>query len=95
MEDSADTINLRLTSIEKTLAELKDLVVESKLQQKDINILLEFKQDVEDEFHVCEDRLSKLEARPAKERALRWDSLVDIVFKAFVAAAIAKMGLGR
>ena len=39
MEDEAETINYRLSNIEKTLAELTDVVIETKLQQKYIDDL--------------------------------------------------------
>lgn len=97
MEDEAETINYRLSNIEKTLAELKDVVIETKLQQKDIDDLKNKEDEILRAVNVHDQRLRVLENRPSIEKANRWTTVTDTVFKlvltALVSYVLIKVGL--
>ena len=97
MEDEAKAINYRLSNIEKTLAELKDVVIETKLQQKDIDDLKAREDEILNAVNCHDQRLRILENRPTQERANRWTTITDTIFKlvttALVSFALLKIGL--
>lgn len=97
MEDEAKAINYRLSNIEKTLAELKDVVIETKLQQKDIDDLKSKEDEILNAVNCHDQRLRILENRPTQERANRWTTITDTIFKlvttALVSFALLKIGL--
>ena len=90
-EITMETLNYRLEQLEKSVSELKDLFINSKLQDKDIKIL---KTDVTN----LETRVSNLEKAPAETKASWFDKCVDIIFKLAITAGVgivlAKIGLG-
>lgn len=90
-EITMETLNYRLEQLEKSVSELKELLVNSKLQDKDIETL---KTDVSN----LETRVSNLEKAPAEAKASWFDKGLDIVFKlaitAIVGIVLAKIGLG-
>lgn len=90
-EITMETLNYRLEQLEKSVSELKDLFVNSKLQDKDIETL---KTDVSS----LETRVGNLEKAPAEAKASWFDKVVDIVFKLAITAGVsivlAKIGLG-
>ena len=90
-EITMETLNYRLEQLEKSVGELKELLVNSKLQDKDIETL---KTDVSN----LETRVSNLEKAPAEAKASWFDKGLDIVFKlaitAIVGIVLAKIGLG-
>ena len=90
-EITMETLNYRLAQLEKSVSELKSLLVDSKLQDKDIETL---KTDVSN----LETRVGNLEKAPAEAKASWFDKGLDIVFKlaitAFVGIVLAKIGLG-
>lgn len=89
-EITMETLNYRLEQLEKSVSELKELLVNSKLQDKDIETL---KTDVND----LDARVSTLEKTPAEKKASWFDKVLDIVFKlaitAIVGIFLAKIGL--
>ena len=90
-EITMETLNYRLEQLEKSVSELKSLLVDSKLQDKDIETL---KTDVSN----LETRVGNLEKAPAEAKASWFDKCVDIIFKlaitAIVGIVLAKVGLG-
>ena len=90
-EITMETLNYRLEQLEKSVSELKSLLVDSKLQDKDIETL---KTDVSN----LETRVSNLEKAPAEAKASWFDKGVDIIFKLAITAGVgivlAKIGLG-
>lgn len=90
-EITMETLNYRLEQLEKSVCELKDLFVNNKLQDKDIENL---KTDVSN----LETRVGNLEKAPAEAKASWFDKGLDVVFKlaitAIVGIVLAKMGLG-
>lgn len=89
-EITMETLNYRLEQLEKSVSELKELLVNSKLQDKDIETL---KTEVND----LDTRVSSLEKSPAEKKASWFDKVLDIVFKlaitAIVGIFLAKIGL--
>ena len=73
--------NKKLEQLEKSVSELKDLFVDSKLQDKDIETL---KTDVSN----LETRVGNLEKAPAEAKASWFDKVVDIVFKLAITAIV-------
>ena len=90
-EITMETLNYRLEQLEKSVSELKELLVNSKLQDKDIKSLNE-------KVENLETRVSNLEKAPAETKASWFDKGLDIVFKlaitAIVGIVLAKIGLG-
>ena len=90
-EITMETLNYRLEQLEKSVSELKELLVNSKLQDKDIKSLNE-------KVKNLETRVSNLEKAPAEAKASWFDKGLDIVFKlaitAIVGIVLAKIGLG-
>ena len=78
-EITMETLNYRLEQLEKSVSELKSLLVDSKLQDKDIETL---KTDVSS----LETRVGNLEKAPAEAKASWFDKVVDIVFKLAITA---------
>lgn len=90
-EITMETLNYRLEQLEKSVSELKELLVNSKLQDKDIETL---KAEVQD----LDKRVDYLEKTPAEVRASWFDKAVNIVFKLAITTiagiVLTKIGLG-
>lgn len=82
------TIGYRLSVIEKTLSELKDVVIENKLQQRDISDLRDKMDEILSAINAHEKRIRLVEDRPLKEKADKWQYIVDYIFKGIVSVAI-------
>ena len=80
-EITMETLNYRLEQLEKSVSELKSLLVDSKLQDKDIETL---KTDVSN----LETRVGNLEKAPAEAKASWFDKCVDIIFKLAITAIV-------
>ena len=89
-EKNNDTkiINYRLTNIESTLAELKTVIVENKLQEKEIQSIKEKLEEAVQAFNSHEKRIRNLELEPVKYKADKWQTITDMVFKWIIGAAI-------
>lgn len=89
-EKESDTkiINYRLTNIESTLAELKTVIVENKLQEKDIQSIKCKLEECIQAFNSHDKRIRNLELEPVKSKADRWQTITDMVFKWVIGAAI-------
>lgn len=81
-------INYRLTNIESTLAELKTVIVENKLQEKEIRDIKEKLIECLQAFNAHDKRLRQLELQPIQNKADKWQQIVDMVFKTVIAGAI-------
>lgn len=89
-EKESDTkiINYRLTNIESTLAELKTVIVENKLQEKEIQSIKCKLEECIQAFNSHDKRIRNLELEPVKSKADRWQTITDMVFKWVIGAAI-------
>lgn len=97
MPDKEDLVDFRLSNIEKTLVEMKDVMTETKLQANEIKAISDRQLEMLNAINSHDKRLRDLELSPAKSKAVKWDSVVDLVFKlgltAAVGVVIAKVGL--
>ncbi len=84
-EENFKTVNYRLSNIEKTLSELKDVVLENKLQARDIKDLSAKINNISDMLQSQERRIQVLETKPTQEKAERWQYIVDYIFKGVIA----------
>ena len=62
-----DTIEIQLSNIEKSLEDLKSYIIETKLQQKDIDLIYKKLEHLETEVCSFNERLDKIEKKPAKK----------------------------
>ena len=81
-------INYRLTNIESTLAELKTVIVENKLQEKEIQDIKGKLVECLQAFNAHDKRIRNLELEPVKNKADKWQTISDMVFKRVIGAAI-------
>lgn len=90
MEQSAniETVNYRLTSIEATLSELKAVIVENKLQEKEIKDIKEKLVECLQAFNSHDKRIRNLEIKPIQDKASKWQTITDMVFKWAIATGI-------
>lgn len=90
-EITMETLNYRLEQLEKSVSELKELLVNSKLQDKDI-------ENLKSQVGELDNRVDNLEKAPAEAKASWLNKTLDIVFKlaitAIVGIVLAKIGLG-
>lgn len=91
------TIEFRLSSIEKSIEELKDIIVETKIQQKDINIIYKSIQQLETSLSNLNERIDAIEKKPAN----RFENLMQgimsyalsVVIGAVIGYILMKIGL--
>lgn len=98
MNEDDKTINYRLGKIEETLSDLKDVIIENKMQAKDISDLKTNLQELISGINAHDKRLRTLETAPVKKDAEKWKVITDFVFKGILAVIgsliLAKMELG-
>lgn len=83
-----EVLSYRLDSIEKTLSEIKGVVTETKLQEKDIKSLADSVERILEKLDNHETRISALETEPVKNKAEKWQYITDYLFKTIVAGGI-------
>ena len=86
-----EVVEFRLSAIEKGITELRDVVIENKLQRNDIDrIDIQVQQNTDD--------IAVLKAQPIKDKALKWQTTLDLIYKLVLTAAVGvvlvKIGLG-
>ena len=90
-------VDYRLNNIEKVLNELKDVMVENKMQAKDIQDLSKKCQENADGIDSLDVRVRALELGPVQAKAKRWEDIVkiilDVAVKAFIVYMLAKIGV--
>jgi len=91
--DNIGTINYRLTNIESTLSELKTVIVENKLQEKEIRDIKEKLIECLQAFNAHDKRLRALEIQPVKDKASKWQTVSDTVFKWVIAVILGYFAL--
>ena len=83
-----ETVNYRLEKIENSIEELRKVVIDSRIQAHDIE---DMKADIirhEGKIDKLENKVQELELKPTKEKADKWQYILDYVFKSIVAVAI-------
>ena len=87
-QENIGTINYRLTNIESTLAELKSVIVENKLQDKEISAVKEKLTECMQAINAHDQRIKKVELAPVESKANKWQMISDSVFKFIISTAI-------
>lgn len=87
-EESLEIMNFRLTNIEKSITELKDVVLETKMQERDIKDLAKDQSEILRAINSHDQRIKKLETEPTQKKAERWQYILDYIFKAIVAGGV-------
>lgn len=82
------TVNYRLTQIEDSIKDLRTVVLETKLQERDIKDLSEQQTELLQAINAHDARLKTLEQKPLQDKAAKWQYIMDFIFKVIVAAAI-------
>lgn len=82
------TVNYRLSQIEDSIKDLRTVVLETKLQERDIKDLSEQQTELLQAINAHDARLKTLEQKPTQEKAAKWQYIMDFLFKVLVAAAI-------
>ena len=83
-----ETVNYRLEKIENSIEELRKVLVDSRIQAHDIE---DMKADIirhEGKLDKLENKVQELELKPTKEKADKWQYILDYIFKSIVAVAI-------
>lgn len=89
-----EQVSYRLDNIEKVLSELKDVVLENKMQARDIADLNTKVNEFLGAVNAHEARIRSLETAPLKGKADKWQSIVD-TFSKLAMTAIAGMILAK
>lgn len=71
-----NTIQFRLSAIEKSIEELKSYIIETKLQQKDIDLIYKKLDHLETDIGNLNARLDKVEKKPAR----KFDEIVSYIW---------------
>ena len=82
------TVNYRLTQIEDSIKDLRTVVLETKLQERDIKDLNTQQTELLQAINAHDARLKTLEQKPLQDKAAKWQYIMDFIFKVIVAAAI-------
>lgn len=82
--ENVSAIEYRLSVIEQTLTELKNVILKTALQQKDIDDLKRKEEEFLNAVNSHDKRIKVLELQPLQEKSNRWQFIVDTVFKLFV-----------
>ncbi|MGP1459158.1 MAG: hypothetical protein ACTTKL_07595 [Treponema sp.] len=98
-EGSIQTINYRLDKLEETLSRLKDVIVNDRLQEKELKDINSKLTDLTAKVNEYENRLKELEMQPVVSQAARWKQIIDAAFKFAVGAGLSyialKLGLSK
>lgn len=90
----ADEINLevvdyRLKNIENQLSELKDLLVQVPMLNKEIADMDKRLSFAEADIKTVKEDINRMKIAPVKKSAERWQYIIDYIFKGLVALAVA------
>lgn len=80
--------DFRLREIEKSIADLKDVVLETKMQERDIKDLTSSMNELLKAVNSHDGRIKELEMRPTREKADRWQFIIEYLFKSIVIGLI-------
>lgn len=73
-------IEYRLDAIEKAIGELKSYIIETKLQQKDIDLIYSNIKDLDDKLEKLSCRIEQLEKKPAN----MFENIVSYILSTFI-----------
>ena len=97
--DNVKIINYRLDKLEETLSQLKDIIVNDRLQQKELEIVKTKLEEITAAVNAQEARLKNLEIQPVAQQAAKWKQIADAAFKFAIGAGLSyiavKLGLSK
>ena len=82
------TVNFRLSQIEDSIKDLRTVVLETKLQERDIKDLTEQQTELLQAINAHDNRIKNLEQKPLQDKAAKWQYIMDFIFKVLVAASV-------
>lgn len=74
-------VDYRLNNIEKVLGELKDVMLENKMQARDIDELRKTCSETLAAINSHDKRIRELEMAPLTSKADKWKTLIDVIWK--------------
>lgn len=83
-----ETVNYRLEKIENLIEELRKVLIDSRIQAHDIE---DIKTDIlrhDKDIDSLGAKIRELEMKPTREKADKWQFILDYVFKSIIAVAI-------
>lgn len=90
-------IDYRLSAIEKTLADMKEVLTEQMLQKKEISELIKNFGELKKQVEKHGERINSLERAPAESKAKSFETVVKLVLELLISACVvvvlAKIGL--
>ena len=88
------TIEYRLNSIDKSIEELKSYIIETKMQQKDIDLLYKTLEQLETKNEVLSNRIDALEKKPIGHWNNIVSTIISTLFGGLILFILYKLGLG-
>lgn len=82
--ETTKTIDYRLNSIEKSIEELKSYIIETKLQQKDIDLLYKTIEHLQSDNECLTNRVDALEKKPT----VRFENIMQYVAIALISGLV-------
>lgn len=86
MEEEQTVLDYRLTQIETSVKEVRDLIVETKLQRKDI-------EDIKEDVKRNSEDIAALKAVPGKKWVDVTKAITQLVLAAAIGVILVKIGL--
>lgn len=98
-ESNIQTINYRLDKLEETLTQLKDVIVNDRLQQKELELIKSKLEELTNAVNAHDGRMKTLEMQPVAAQAAKWKQIADAAFKFAIGAGLSfiavKLGLNK
>ena len=91
--ENKTTIEFRLNSIEKSIEELKSYIIETKMQQKDIDVIYKTLEHLEEMCTALEKRIDALEKKPISHWNNAISTIISTLFGGLVLFILYKLGL--
>lgn len=83
-----DIINYRLSAIEQQLKDLTQLLISVPIMNNDIKDLNKRVSELESDKAIILEKLQTLETAPIKDKASKWQSTLDTIYKIFLTACV-------
>lgn len=81
-------IGFRLSAIEKTLSEMKDVLTEQTLMRKEISELIEDFGEIKCELQRHSERISIIERAPTESKAKSFETVAKLILELLVSACV-------
>lgn len=98
-EINIETINYRLDKLEETLSQLKEVIINDRLQQRELELIKVQTSEIQAELNSQNERIKFLEIQPVRTQASRWNQIIEMSFKFAIGAALSyiaiKLGLNK